>query len=245
MSAPPPTIDRLFAAMDATWPALSARQAGGWLVRAGGGGGSRVSSATVMADEAQALDTIGRAEEAHETFGQRPLFRVTPEQVATDAALAARGYGIADPTILRAGPITALTGAAPPPVTCFPSWPPLAICTDIWDAGHIGPERRGIMARVQGPKLAILGRTDDRAAGALFVAVADGVGYVHALHVDPAFRRRGLARNLMLGAGRWAADQGAQHMALAVTRANVAANALYESLGLVPVSAYHYRAIPA
>jgi ribosomal protein S18 acetylase RimI-like enzyme len=45
----------------------------------------------------------------------------------------------------------------------------------------------------------------------------------------------------MRGVGRWALENGARNVALAVTRANVAANELYEALGMNVVGSYHYR----
>jgi GNAT superfamily N-acetyltransferase len=46
----------------------------------------------------------------------------------------------------------------------------------------------------------------------------------------------------MRAAARWAEGNGATTLALAVTRANSAANALYASLGMVAAGHYHYRA---
>ena len=43
------------------------------------------------------------------------------------------------------------------------------------------------------------------------------------------------------GAQQWAAEQGADRLALAVTQANSGAIALYTSLGMQPVGEYHYR----
>jgi ribosomal protein S18 acetylase RimI-like enzyme len=67
---------------------------------------------------------------------------------------------------------------------------------------------------------------------------------VHALEVRPEARRKGLARHIMRHASAWAEGQGAKYLALAVTRANVGANALYSSLGMEVVGQYHYRMAP-
>ena len=66
-----------------------------------------------------------------------------------------------------------------------------------------------------------------------------------------ALRRRGadtsyqrdddVARNMMRAAAIWAQNHGATTLALAVTRSNVSANALYSSLGMTVVGYYHYR----
>lgn len=230
----------LFAALDATWPAASSRLAGGWRIREGRGGGKRVSSAT--AESAEAPDQIAIAEAVQAAFGQPPLFCLRPGDAEADAALAARGYRIVDPVAIYAAPVARIAAEPPERMTGFPIWPPLAIVTDIWAGAGIGPERQDVMHRVIGPKTAILGRESDRAAGAVFVALHRDTAMIHALHVDPDRRRKGLARNLMRAAAGWAAGQGAAQIALAVTSANEPARALYQALGMAVVTEYHYRA---
>lgn len=230
----------LFDILEATWPAASERMAGGWRVREGQGGGKRVSSATLATDEA--VRGIDQAEAAHSALGQPPLFCLRPDQADADAALAERGYHVIDPVILYSAPTAQIGAEAPARLTSFPIWPPLAIMKDIWADGHIGPERLAVMERVAVTKTAILGRQGDRPAGAVFVAVQGDTAMIHALHVDPGQRRQGLARNLMRAAARWAEAQGATSLALAVTEGNLAANALYQALGMQPAGRYHYRA---
>ena len=64
---------------------------------------------------------------------------------------------------------------------------------------------------------------------------------VHAIAVRPALRRKGAGRQILAAAAQWAAEQGADRLALAVTQANSGAIALYTSLGMQPVGEYHYR----
>ena len=64
------------------------------------------------------------------------------------------------------------------------------------------------------------------------------------LAVDPAFRRRGLARMLVEGAARLAESQGAEALFLEVAEDNPAAIALYAGLGFDQVGrrrAYYAR----
>ena len=68
---------------------------------------------------------------------------------------------------------------------------------------------------------------------------------LHALEILPIFRRHGLGRHLLIAAARWAQAQGALDLLLVVARANLAANALYASLGMGIVGQYHYRIRPA
>ncbi|SOC13872.1 GNAT family N-acetyltransferase [Rhodobacter maris] len=227
-----------FAVIDATWPPATTRRGGGFLVREGLGGGSRVSCAS-LETPFEAAD-IAAAEAAHRALGQEPKFMARPGEEALDAALAARGYELFDPVVIHAAPLSKLSTDVPP-VTAFVHWPPLAITREVWAETGIGAERQAVMERVTGPKAAVLGRIRDRAAGAAFIALHERTAMLHALTVLPEYRRAGLARAIMAEAARWAAEAGAEDLSLVVTRANVPANALYQSLGMEVVSAYHYR----
>lgn len=230
--------DPLFEVIDATWPAVSVRQAGGFLIREGRGGGSRVSAASLIGRLEEA--DIETAIAAQRSLGQAPKFMLRPGEDALDAALADRGFEAFDPVVILAADLAALPREVPP-VTAFAHWPPLAIAREIWAENGIGAERQAIIERVRGPKAVVLGRTRDRAAGAAFVALHDRTAMLHALVVAPEFRRLGLGRAIMAEACRWAHDAGAGQMALVVTKANAAALALYRDIGLQPVCAYHYR----
>ncbi|MGB3146441.1 MAG: GNAT family N-acetyltransferase [Paracoccaceae bacterium] len=232
-------MSELFAVLEATWPAASQQKVGGWLVRQGLGGGRRVSSATAIAPNA--ADSIDAAASAHAALGQPALFSVRDDQADLDAVLEERGYWVTDPSLLFEADARSIHGEGPARLSSFAIWPPLAITDEIWDEGKIGPERRAVMARVTGPKTAILGRVEDRAAGAAFVATHGSVAMVHAVHVAPQLRGKGLGRNLMRAAAGWALDQGADKLALAVAATNQAACDLYRSMDMAEVGRYHYR----
>ncbi|MFQ6553627.1 GNAT family N-acetyltransferase [Aestuariibius insulae] len=236
-----PTITDIYEVIDTTWQPASKTRHGPWMIREGRGAGGRVSSATA---EAPVIDAdIPIAEEAMRAFGQTPLFMIRDGETALDQALEARGYRIKDAVHAYAAPIGTLA-ADPPPVTCFEVWPPLEIMKEVWDAGGIGPERRAVMARVPDPKTTILGRTEDQPAGAAFVAIAGPFAMTHAVETLARHRRRGLAVHMMQAAARWAARHGATHMTLITTQDNIAANALYRSLGMTVIGGYHYRIHP-
>ncbi|PYF12064.1 acetyltransferase (GNAT) family protein [Rhodobacter viridis] len=230
--------DPLFEVIDATWPAASVREVGGFLIREGQGGGSRVSAASLVGRLEDA--DIDEALAAQRSLGQTGKFILRPGDEALDLALAKRGFEVFDPVVILAADLAALPSEVPP-VTAFAHWPPLAIAREIWSENGIGPARQAVIDRTPQPKATVLGRTKDRAAGAAFVAIHQRSAMLHALVVAPEFRRLGLARSIMAEACRWAATEGAERMTLVVTKANVAALALYRALGMQPVCAYHYR----
>lgn len=229
----------LFDVVAATWPAAGVREMGGFVLRRGEGGGNRASAATRAGGPAD----ITLAEAGMRDWGQVPLFLLRPGEAALDAELAARGYLEHDASRLLSAPVAAL--ATPDPerrvVACDA---PLRVMARLWQAGGIGPARLAVMARAAGPRTWLMIREGDRVAGCGFVAVREGIAMLHALEIDPAFRRRGLGTVLTRGAARWAEAVGAADLALAVTTRNAAAGALYAGLGMTEGARYHYRRAP-
>lgn len=242
--------DRIFNALEATWPAADYARAGAFRVGRGMGAGQRVSAAWRVADGGAGdggagdvhADDVDAAMAVQAGWDQPALFALRDGDGATAALLTARGMTRHRDTVVMAGPVAAMTDVAIPPVTAFAVWPPMAIQRDLWTEGGIDAARQDVMARVAGAKTALLGRTDDRAAGVGFVAAHQGVGVVHALHVLAPWQRQGLARWLMRRAAGWAAEQGCDTLALAVTRENAPAIALYQGLGMAEVGGYAYFA---
>jgi len=227
----------VFAVMEATWPPAAVQRIGPWMIRDGAGGGKRVSAATVEAEWTDA--DLPLAESAMRGLGQDRLFLIRAGDAALDTALAAHGYCIVDPVTVYACPVADL--AAPPGMTTFPHWPPLAIARDLWAEGGIGAARVAVMNRAAGPKTAILARNKDRPAGVAFVALHGRHAMLHALEITPSQRRQGSAHHIVQAAARWALDHGAITLSLAVTTDNTPARALYASLGMQAVGHYHYR----
>lgn len=221
---------------EATWPPARAWTQDGWTLREGAGGGKRVSAATRADPGAE----IAAAEGAMRAMGQAPLFMLRAGEDDLDQALAARGYALVDPVNMYAGPVARLTDVPLPRVTAFAIWEPLAIMKEIWAQGGIGPARLAVMERAA-HKTAIFGRWNERPGGVAFAAIHRNMCMVHAVEVLPEQRRHGLAGWMMRKAAFWAAEQGADTMAVLCTKANTGANALYSSLGMDVVGEYHYR----
>lgn len=225
--------EALFAALEATWPALSSRRLGPFRLRDGAGGGKRASAALLDGPfDPAALDA---AEAAGAT-----LFQLRPGDEALDTALEARGYRVIDPSVIYAAPVDAVA-EKPRPVSLLAAWPPLAIQRALWLEGGTGPARIAVMERASAPRQGFVARFRNRAAGVGFVALHDGTAMLHALHVDPEFRRQGVARYMVRGMADWAREAGATTFALAVTQGNAPARALYSALGMAEAAPYHYR----
>ena len=229
----------ILTALDATWPAAARQTIDPWIIRDGQGGGKRVSAATPNSDWTQA--DIQTAEAAMRDLGQTRLFMITDQDQNLDHALANAGYDIIDPVNIYSTSVDTLTTERPPKVSMFSVWPPLAIETDMWAEGGISDARVNVMKRVQGPKTSILARWNDHPAGVGFAAVHGKDAFVHAVEIRNHQRQQGVASWLMKQAAFWAAEQGASRLNVACTKANMAANALYRSIGMKVVGEYHYR----
>lgn len=97
-----------------------------------------------------------------------------------------------------------------------------------WRMGPLGLAE----ARRSTPRSVFLTTHDgDRLTGFVVVGAAITTGYLQRLAVDPADRGRGLGRDLVRAACRWAAEQGATRIVLNTQPDNVAAAALYRSEG--------------
>lgn len=221
-----PDVRTLFSVLEATWPPASRRDAAGWTLRDGAGGGKRVSAAT--AGDGAAAATAP------------DLVQLRPWDAELDRDLARRGDAIVDETRLYLAPSAALAGPLPR-ASAYWSTARLAVMEAIWAAGGIGPARLAVMDRAAAPKAFLLCRVGDRAAGTGFVAAARGVAMVHALEVATELRRRGCGALMMRMAALWAQQHDAPWLALAVTSANAPARALYRGLGMDEVARYHYR----
>ncbi|QDL92085.1 GNAT family N-acetyltransferase [Paroceanicella profunda] len=234
---------RLMAAMDATWAPLEIVDTESWRLRRGGGG-KRVSAASARGPIRDFDAALACAETSIDAMNQPRLFRLTAGDEALDAALAARGYGVVDRTVIYAAPASRLAPADPGGHAAIVSDAPLALIAEIWEEGGIGPGRLAVMARSGRTRAYLLGRMKDRGVSAAFVATDADIAMLHALEVRPSARRGGQGRNLVGAAASAALRAGAPLLALAVTEANAGARALYEGLGMAECARYHYRIAP-
>lgn len=234
-----PALARAF---ETTWPAAETVDTGALRTGRGLGAGGRVSSTLPLSADWSDAD-IDAAIAAHRGWDQRPMFRMPDDDAALQQALAARGFARETPTAIMVADCAALATAVPG-MTSFAIWPPLAMQRDIWAAGNISGPRQDVMDRITLPRTAMLGRLNDRAAGAAFVAVDGEVAMIHAIEVLPAFRRMGLSGWMVRHAAAWALDQGATRLGLAVSRGNTGARAAYDALGFAEIGGYSYWAQP-
>lgn len=231
-----PDAPRIMAAIRATWPPSALGTIGPFDLPAERAGTRRATSARLRPGAAAAADDVAAVEAARPgtVFGT-----IDGAEDALAALLRARGYAEGGISDLMAGPVAPLLGDLPP-VSGFAHWPPLAICGALWDAHGNDAVRRAPMHRAPGPRAALVLRHADRAAGALFCAVHDGLAVLHMVLTLPQFRRQGVGHVGLRHAAHWAAGAGATHLVLPVESSNAAAIALYRRAGLERRGGYRY-----
>jgi hypothetical protein len=102
------TPDLLAKVMEATWPPASQSRLGPFTLRAGEGGGKRVSAASL--DGAFSLAELDAVEAAM----AEPLMLIREGDTALDAELDRRGWRVVDPVVAYAAPVETLTADLPP-----------------------------------------------------------------------------------------------------------------------------------
>ncbi|KAB7614591.1 GNAT family N-acetyltransferase [Amylibacter sp. SFDW26] len=230
-----PTSQELFSAVDATWSAKQFISHDGWMLREGAGGGKRVSAATLEAP-IDDVDIIV-AEQQMTALGQKSLFMVRDSDAALDNVLEQADYGIVDPVVVLASPVSDLLKQKYTSHSVNLAESPSNDAKTIWNDGGISPDRLSIMERVTAPKT-ILESSD---MGVAFVAAHKGIAMVHAVEVSKDHRRKGVANALMYKAALWAKDHNCNWLAVLTVRENVPACTLYQTLGMTEAAAYHYR----
>ncbi len=97
------------------------------------------------------------------------------------------------------------------------------------------------MRRCKVKKTTILGRIENKAAGCAFVSQSNGISIIQSLFVLPKYRRKGLARYVIIEAAKWGEKEGSSYLALMVGKHNKRARSLYDGLGMKVLESYHYR----
>lgn len=234
----------------------------GWRLRAAGGFTGRANSVLAIGDPGlplpQAVDTAER------WYAQRslpPRFAVPwPLDAAArpdrsrptplDAELAGRGYALDTPTLVLTAATREVAAAGLLPGTVpLPAGLGLQLSDepdDAWLAGYHyrGQDLPALARRVllSAPAQVFVSvRRDGQVLAVGRGASSRGWTGVAAMEVDPAHRRRGLARQVLATIAAWGLERGDRATYLQVAEANAAARAAYGAMGFTPHHGYHYR----
>ncbi|MFB4311858.1 GNAT family N-acetyltransferase [Actinomadura sp. GTD37] len=220
------------------WPAPSAQDIGGWLLRHAGGVTKRANSVLPLRDPGDVDVAVESVERCYAALGLPAVFSLDagarPEGL--DAVLEGRGYELVDPTIAMA---TALDGPCDRDGVEIAETPSQE-WLDLWWSvdgryDHQLPMAERILTGVRAGYAFL-----DGAAVGRGVPQGEWLG-VYAMAVAPAARRRGLGRRVLRSLLGWGREQGCERAYLVVVERNAPARAMYEAEGFAPVAGYHYR----
>lgn len=227
------------------WPAVEAERVDGWLLRATPSvRRRRLNSALPLGDRA----AVQAVERFYRERGMTPLVQVAPaEQLgALDAELAARGWRADGPTdilVARDLPLPPCDGVAVAVRERMdPAW------LDAWKAAEGRPDAEEtyahVLRRIPSPAVFAIAAIEGMPAGVGLAACDRGWAGVFCMAVEPAARRRGVARAVLRALAEWSRDRGARGLYLQVECDNAAAQALYASARFTRSHGYHFRVAP-
>jgi ribosomal protein S18 acetylase RimI-like enzyme len=249
--APSVTVEvaELHRVMAAGWRALEVEPLGDWLLRAGGGFTRRANSALVLGSPGMRLDAaLHQVEQWYADRGLPARLQVPASEAGGLAeVLGPRGWTIGTLTqvmtaeaaaVLRAADVAAPVDVR---IDAEPDDQWLAVYRS--DAHPLPEVARALLTNHDRVGFASI-RADGECLAVARVAVDGRWAGLFAVEVDPAHRRRGLARAATAGAARWAVDRGARRCYLQVVADNTDGISLWHRLGFTRHHDYVYASAP-
>jgi ribosomal protein S18 acetylase RimI-like enzyme len=178
--------------------------------------------------------------------GLVPCFQLscTTRPEGLEAALADRGYTIADASKVQVAPVAALLPLPCPYAVTLTETP-----DELWlDTGYPGPDqpvRAGIVGRIALARRFATLSIDGVPAAIGAIAWDSEVAGIFSMKTAPEFRRRGAATAILAALARLVAEAGIATMTLQVETDNDGARRLYAGLGFSTLYRYWYRSLPA
>jgi ribosomal protein S18 acetylase RimI-like enzyme len=233
------------------WPGLSEILFDGWLLRFSRGHTRRANSISLLSPStSDVARKVAHCEALYARHGLPTIFRLsTVNAEAIDAVLDQRGYGPReDETRVFHRDLTRAAPLSVPGTVSLTEKPVRAWLDAVARIQGLSEGARAandaIFAAIANPAgFAASLSGDGQIAAVAFGAVHDGILCINAVGTDAAFRRQGHARRAVGAVMDWAHRQaGATEACLPVMAHNMAAIALYDSLGFrTEVSNYALR----
>lgn len=232
------------------WPARVEVEVDGWAARLSEGVTQRANAVLPVAAPYDLEGALVRVEHLYREHGVVPRFQVGPaaQPQGLDEVLARRGYVRRSPVVVEVARIGDVLSRVPragrdvevrsrPGADWMDAW---------WSVDGRGGERaRAVAHGILGGGPALYGST--REAGAVaavgrLALVGEWAG-LYCMAVRPGARRSGHATTVLRALLEHGVARGAGYAWLQVAADNEAARTLYERVGFVPCSGYHYRVL--
>ena len=232
-----------------TWPCRHQEPLGEWLLREADGFTRRANSCLALGDPAASLPDALQATEAwYRARDLEPCVKICHDGApdGLDAALEARGWSIATPSLvlrrdLRQDPSdlpSEFSASAIPDANWLRT-------VSLWDGESPDKARRHRELAQRIHTAGFLYWTTSEGILAVGLVSMDGSdAMLYDIVVHPERRGRGIGRAFCTAALDWARSCGTRSMALQVLESNAAARVLYASLGFTEHHRCHYRVAP-
>jgi N-acetylglutamate synthase len=230
----------------AAWPALEEQDLHGWRLRFADGYTKRANSANCTAGSVDlSANQVADIEHLYRKRGLPPVFRLTSFSAPqnTDSLLAGMGYRFTDLSLVMTAPLAVEREATSLSVAPdAKAWLRSFQCV----SGKLGPDQAihlKLLRSIQSPcAFAVDHSAEEPVCCGLGVTVRDQLGLFDIV-TSPAYRGRGLAKNLGSSLLAWGRRSGAQSAFLQVVGSNTVAIRLYESMGFRRAYHYWYRVL--
>jgi GNAT superfamily N-acetyltransferase len=241
------------------WPAETAREQEGWLLRHTPGVLRRRSNSAVPPlTGAPAVSAVIDVVEPFYRERNRPVFvqmSTAEEHRELDAFLERRGYERAAPTMMLTAMTADVIAATTSPADVIAATPPsvaelaerdawVKIFTALDEHTDSAAVAEKVISRVVEPAAFVNVSREGLPAGMGLFAADSGWAGVFCMATRPELRGRGIASAILGTGARWAARNDAHRLYLQVEADNDAARALYERAGFSRSHGYHYRVAP-
>jgi GNAT superfamily N-acetyltransferase len=233
-------FDRLVAE---AWPAPHIERLAGWRLRYAGGVTKRANSVLPLGDPGDLPAAIDGAERFYAARDLPAVFSIGDGACpGLDDVLAARGYEVADPTLVMTADLSrpsVRVDANDDVASSFSDLPSKSWMDLWWSVDGRYADGRDAARRILTGVPASYVQCADLAVGR---GVAQGEWYgIYCMAVAPHGRRRGLGRAVLRTLLEDGRRQGARRAYLVVIERNAPARALYEREGFLAAGRYHYR----
>ncbi|MBP2180769.1 GNAT family N-acetyltransferase [Amycolatopsis magusensis] len=222
------------------WPPVTGERLGCWWLRAAAGFTGRANTALAIGDPGLPIaDALDRVCDFAHSHGLEPAVQVIQgghlERALDDLGWVPNvAHAAGHEVSVLVGPLGTPDGTARMLDAPTPEW---------WElcAGTAEPSEAQRHVLTTAPAVGYgVAETGTETVGAVRGAVVDDVLHVSRLAVRPAYRRKGVAVDLMGAVGAWGAALGATRCALQVSVTNAPALALYDRLGFTEHHRYRY-----
>ncbi|RME99584.1 MAG: GNAT family N-acetyltransferase [Chloroflexi bacterium] len=232
------------------WPALQQILLDGWILRFANGYSRRNNSVNAVYPGCLPVaQKIARSEGIFRRKNLPPTFRMTPfvQPDDLDARLAAAGYQKVSPTSVQTAE---LSGLPPPSPHLDVEWHAAPEARWVQTYTHMNgvpvhkhATLRQILAHIPLDSCYLTVQHNGRPVACGLAVLQPPLVGLFDIVTDPAQRRRGFGRELVLQLLHWARQRGAEHAYLQVVAQNAPAIGLYSGLGFREIYQYWYRVI--